>query len=167
MAENYEIRQLIREDISELRTITVGSNLKWGIMSKDGKENPWIVKSLDGVVGSKEEGIRIYGLFVGGSMVAAVSLGLRVQGENHQHNACIKSLYTHPNYRRMGYGKALLRYAEGVAEQFGDDFVTLFMNKTQLSAEERIDAQLFIVRCGYGYESTVEDNDVFGRRIKH
>ena len=162
-------RQLLREDVPALDDLNnTGCPLKWGLRKKGGGENAYVTEGLDGKATDKSEGIRFYGTFVDGVLVAAVSVGFTRSGEESdavKHNGFIRTVYTHPDYRRKGYGKELMRVAECAAARFGDDLVSVLLDKQLLNGNEMMVAQRFLSECGYTYENTVENNDCFGKAL--
>lgn len=162
-------RQLLREDIPALDDLnSTGCPLKWALRKKDGSENEYVTEGLDGKATDKSEGIRFYGTFIDGVLIGAVCIGFRNNEEESgaiKPDGFIRTVYTHPDYRRKGYGKELMRVAECAAARFGDDFVSVLLDKQLLNGNEMMVAQRFLSECGYTYEDTVENNDCFGKKL--
>jgi len=170
MSEAVKIRQLVRADVQALEELhKTGCTLKWSVRLKDGSENKFATKGLDGTATDKDEGIRFYGMFVDDVLVSAAAVGFQYSkdesAELGRPNGFIRTIYTHPDYRRKGYGREMMRIAEDAVVRFGDYASSVVLEKKSMDERSMRIAQCFLSACGYTYEQTVEDHDCFGKQL--
>ncbi|MFS0646814.1 GNAT family N-acetyltransferase [Siminovitchia sp. 179-K 8D1 HS] len=88
------------------------------------------------LVEMREDGYKLFGLFLGNKIVSVAGISWRVNFYNKRH-VFVYDLVTDSSYRSLGYGKKLLEFIHNWAQEKGAEYVALE------SGIQRIDAHRF------------------------